>query len=88
MEISLIEVSVDEIQECLSNLDTSKACGPDSIPARLLKECMLCMLFKFSLSRGKLPYEWKTADITPLHKKDSKEPAENYRFISLLTITR
>ena len=83
---------VNEVRECLSNLDISKACGPDGIPARLLKECSeqiapsLCLLFSFSLSWGKLPYEWKTADITPLHKKDSKEPAENYRPISLLTI--
>ncbi|PFX23172.1 putative RNA-directed DNA polymerase from transposon X-element [Stylophora pistillata] len=81
------------LKECLSGLDTSKACGPDGILARLLKECSeqiapsLCMLFNFSLSRGKLPYEWETADITPLHKKYSKEPAENYRPISLLTIT-
>ena len=57
-----------------------------------MKECSehiapsLCSLLNFSLSRGKLPYEWKTADITPLQKKDSKEPAKNYRPISLLTI--
>lgn len=60
MEISHIEVPVNEVRECLSNLDTSKVCGPDGIPARLLKECSeqiapsLCPLFNFSLSRGKL----------------------------------
>ena len=35
MEISQIEVSVDEVMERLSELDTTKACGPDKIPARL-----------------------------------------------------
>ena len=55
MEISQIEVSVDEVKERLSVLDTTKACGPDKIPARLLKECSeqiassLCSLFIHSL---------------------------------------
>ena len=30
--------------------------------------------------------EWKSANITPVHKKESKELAENYRQISLLSI--
>ena len=51
MEISQIEVSVDEVKERLSELDTTKACRPDKIPARLLKECSeqiapsLCSIF-------------------------------------------
>ena len=87
------EICIDEVNECLSNLDTSKACGPDGIPARLLKECSqqiapsLCALFNSSLGHGRLPSEWKSADVTPIHKKDSKELAENYRPISLLPIT-
>ena len=86
------EICVDEVNECLSNLDTSKACGPDGIPARLLKECSqqiapsLCALFNTSLGHGRLPSEWKSADVSPIHKKDSKELAENYRPISLLPI--
>ena len=85
-----MEVSVDEVKECLSNLDTSKACGPDGIPARQLKNAVNKKLpasarfSNLSLSRGKIAYEWKTADITPIHKKYSKEPAENYQPILLL----
>ena len=75
MEISQIQVSVDDVTKHLIGLDTSKACGPDGIPARLLKECS-----------QQIPTEWKSADITPIHKKDSEEPAENYRPISLLPI--
>ena len=92
MEISQIEVSVDEVKDRLSDLDTTKACGPDEIPARLLMECSeqiapsLCSLFIYSLNKGKIPREWKSADVTPIHKKDSKEAAENYRPISLLPI--
>ena len=78
--------------EHLSELDTTKACGPDKIPARLLKECSeqiapsLCSLFNHSLSIGQIPREWKSADVTPIHKKDSKEDAKNYRPVSLLPI--
>ena len=46
----------------------------------------LCALFNRSLNTGRLPSDWKRADVTPVHKKGSKEPAENYRPISLLCI--
>ena len=78
MEISQIQVSVDDVTKHLIGLDTSKACGPDGIPARLLRECSqqiapsLCGIFNQSLSSGQIPTEWKSADITPIHKKDSK----------------
>ena len=73
-------------------LDTSKACGPDEIPACLLQECALeiapsiCELFNCSLHAGHVPSEWKSANVTPVHKKDLKEPADHYRPISLLPI--
>jgi len=89
MEISQIQVSVDDVTKHLTVLNTSKAPGPDGISARLLKECSqeialsLCGIFNKSLSSGQIPAEWKSADITPIHKKDSKEPAEKYRPILL-----
>ena len=54
MEISQIELSVEEVRNYLNGLDTSKACGPDGIPARLLKQCSeqiapsLCAIFNNS----------------------------------------
>ena len=78
--------------ERLSELDTTKACCPHKIPASLPKECReqiapgLCSLFNHALNIGQIPCEWKSADVTPIHKKDSKEAAENYRPISLLPI--
>ena len=83
---------MDEAKERLSEPDATKACGPDKIPVRQLKECTeqispsLCSLFIHSLNKGKIPRKWKSADVTPIHKKDSKEAAENYRPISLLPI--
>ena len=69
-----------------------KATGPDGIPARVLRECSyaialsLCSLFNHSLHTGTVPSEWKSADVSPIHKKDKKELAINYRPISLLSI--
>ena len=90
--LSDVTINVNEISECLNVLDTSKACGPDGIPSRLLKEChqqiapSLYDVFNHSLVSGRVPSEWKSANITPIHKKKQKEPAENYRPISLLPI--
>ena len=87
-----IELSEHDVASCLRNLDASKASGPDGIPARLLKECSsqiapkLCCLFNLSLNSGRIPSEWKSADVTPIHKRESKESVENYRPISLLPI--
>lgn len=92
MEISEITLFFNEVRDCLSNLDPSKATGPDGIPARVLKECSeqiapsLCALFNYSLRIGRFPSDWKSADITPVHKKDLPGPAENYSPISLLPI--
>ena len=92
LNLSDIAIGVDEVANCLHGLDTSKASGPDGLPSRLLKECAqqiapsLCTLFNHSLQCGRMPLEWKSANITPLHEKQLKEPAENYRPISLLPI--
>ena len=79
-EISDIELSVEEVSNCLSRLDTSKATGPDGIPAtKVFLAPSLCALFNHSLRTGRSPAEWKNSDVTPVHKKDLKERAENYR---------
>ena len=44
-------------------------------------------LFNKSLRLDCLPEDWKLANIVPVFKKDNKEQAENYRPISLLSIT-
>ena len=69
-----------------------RASGPDGIPARLLKECSNqiapspCCFFNLSLSSSLIPSEWKSSDVIPVHRKESKKPAENYGPISLLPI--
>ena len=77
----------------LLNINPNKATGPDSIPGRLLKTCahelveVYQLLFQASLYQGIVPDDWKEANIMPLFKKGDKTKAENYRPVSLTSIS-
>ena len=47
---------------------------------------LLQIIYKSCLDRGKLPQEWKKANVVPVHKKNDKELVKNYRPISLVPI--
>ena len=78
-----------DVTKILLSLNTNKACGPDGVTARLLREASssivpsLTRLFNSSLALGKLPCEWKNANVSPIFKKGDKELVCNYRPISL-----
>ena len=86
------DIHVDGVAKLLANLQGHKAHGPDGIPARLLKETahsmapLLTHIFKASLHQCKLPCDWKTALVSPIHKKNSRKSPANYRPISLTSI--
>jgi len=92
---SLPEINITEhgVFSLLSQIDPYKACGPDKIPARVLKELaleltpMITHLFKQSLATGELPPEWKSAYITPVFKKDKRCDPSNYWPVSILCKT-
>ena len=42
------------------------------------------MIFNKSLQLAVFPSQWKEANVSPLHKKDSKQLVQNFRPISLL----
>ena len=81
-----------EIEDELSNLNTSKATGPYSIPTKLLKILMyiisgpLATLFNYSLSSGTVSSKLKVVRIIPIHKKGPRTVKSNYRPISLLSV--
>ncbi|MCG7879605.1 MAG: reverse transcriptase family protein, partial [Candidatus Thiodiazotropha endolucinida] len=85
-----IFISVQDVTDVLNNLDVKKACGPNHLNPRLLKEGApilsqpLSVLFNRSLSQGYFPSLWKDGYLTPIHKKDDKSLPSNYRPISLL----
>jgi exonuclease III len=87
-----ITVTEEEVLKELKTLNPTKAPGPDNIPTKVIKECAseltpsITQLFNDSLNLTKVPTAWKTANITPIHKKGNKHTANNYRPISLLPV--
>ena len=87
--IDSLAITEEDLLLRLSQLNTSKATGPDRIHAWILKEgryglCKpLSMLYNLSLDCGKLPMDWKQANVTPIFKKGSRYDPNNYRPVSL-----
>ena len=87
-----IDITESMVRKKLKELNTHKSCGPDDIHARLLSELAeyflapITELFRKSIEQGRIPKEWKLANIAPIFKKGSKHLAENYRPISLTCV--
>ena len=87
-----IEVTQDIVKKTLSKLKIGKSPGPDGIHPRVLKELLevislpLTIIFKTSIAHGKLPDEWKNANVTALYKKGNRQIPGNYRPVSLTCI--
>ena len=54
-----------EVAKVLKSLNVDKACGPDGVSPRLLNP-ILARLFNYTLSRGTLPIDWKSANVVPI----------------------
>ena len=76
----------------IKSLYPSKTQGFDNISVRMIQlfgdsiTLPLVQIFKSSLSQGVFLDTWKMANIIPVHKKEAKFLAKNYRPISLLRI--
>lgn len=90
--LSEIVITAEAVQNKLLRLDVNKACGPDNIPPRVLKEANrelsipLAVLFNKSLKDGIVPKEWKEAEVVAIFKKGQKSDPGNYRPVSLTCI--
>ena len=88
--ISLAQISENDIMSEINNLNTHKPTTFNNIPAKLIKEnsdiCTphICNIFNNSIVSNNLPENLKRADIIPGHKKDDKTKKETYRPISIL----
>ena len=87
-----ITITTQDVLGVFLHFDVSKACDPDLINPRLLKEGSHILahphavIFNRSLSQGYFPSSWKEANVTPIFKNDDKSQLSNYRPISLLSI--
>ena len=87
-----IKVDRQEIRKLLENLDVRKAIGPDDVSGWILKECRdqlvepIWDIIDSSLKEGKVPKEWKRANIVPIYKGGDKTDPLNYRPVSLTSV--
>ena len=85
-------VHPDQIDEIITNLKQSKSCGLDNIDTYIIKLAkhelvpVITHVVNLSICQPMFPCQWKTAKTIPLHKKDEKIYAKNYRPVSLLPI--
>ena len=90
--LTQIPIVEHDILTLIRNINKNKSSGSDGISARMLSICdnsivlPLKLIFANILNTGTYPDKWKKANVTPIHKKGSKQLAKNYRPISLLPI--
>ena len=92
IEINDVEINMEVIKKAIDRLKEQSAAGPDGIPPRVLKEMRneialpLEIIFKESMRSGKIPEEWRDAEVTPIFKKGKKSDPANYRPVSLTNV--
>ena len=81
------------VKKVITNLDSSKASGPDCIPVVALKNCepelscILAELFNMCLKESCFPGCWKVPSVVPVFKSvGEKSTAKNYHPVSLLSL--
>ena len=73
-----ITITAPGVEKLLQNIQPHKATGPDSIPARLLKERSaelapaLTYIYQTSLDAGTVPNDWKMAHVVPSLRKATR----------------
>ena len=87
-----LQIDPEGVAKQLSVLNPQKACGPDELPARVLKEVAqsvshwLGFIFQQSYVNNTVPSDWSQALVTAVFKSDIKSNPANYRPISLTCI--
>ena len=87
-----ITVTEQGVVKLLLKLNPAKACGPDLLPASHLKELAhdiapyLTIIFQKSLDTGRVPKDWRSANVTAIFKKGEKYQPSNYRPVSVTCI--
>ena len=88
-QIGDIDITPELVEKKLKKLNVNKSCGPDGIHPLVLQKTAgdmctpLALLFQKSLDEGICPAEWKSANLTPIHKKGDRTEPSNYRPVSL-----
>ena len=89
LPLHTFEISRDDVASVFKNVQVNKPAGPDKPNGKLIKTChlQLCsvfpVLFQLCVELGEIPFQWKTAEIVPIHKKPKPVYLNDYRPIAL-----
>ena len=93
LKLHNISITSKMVKKVITNLDSSKASGPDCIPVVVLKNCepelsyILTKLFNNCLKESCFPDCWKVSLVVAVFKNVGKRStAKNYRLVSLLSV--
>ena len=91
--IKTLKIGEQGVLKLLKDINPSKAMGPDQIPNIVLKTCAktlapgMTKIFQESIDCGELPDDWLNANVAPVYTKGNVHKAENYRPVSLTSVT-
>ena len=93
LKLHNISVTPKMVKKVITNLDSSKASGPDCIPVVVLKNCeselsyILAKLFNMCLKESCFPDYWKVSSVVNVFKNvGERSTAKNYCSVSLLSV--
>ena len=87
-----IHINDKGVLNLLNSLNPHKACGPDNINSRVIKDLkdqvapILTKIYATSIETGTIPKDWKHANVASAFKKGERYKAENDLPISLTCI--
>ena len=81
------------VKKVITNLDSSKASGPDCISVVVVKNCepelsyILAKLFSMCLKESCFPEYWRVSSVVPVFGNvGERSTAKNYHPVSLLSV--
>ena len=90
LPVNIGEFSCSEVRQAVEKLRTRRATGPEEIPAEYWQSIVqtteglewLTYLCNRCWTDELVPPEWRSANVTSIHKKGSTEDCDNYRPVS------
>ena len=93
LKLHNISLTPKMVKKVITNLDSSKASGPDCIPVVVLKNCepklsyILAKLFNKCMKESCFPDCWKASSVVPVFTNvGERTTAKNYHPVSLLSV--
>ena len=90
--MSDIDITEPGVRKMLEKLNVHKAQGPDEIGPQILKNLastiapILTVIYRRSYETGRIPEDWRMANVVPAYKKGKNSLPSNYMPISLTCI--